>query len=216
VKDNLKDIGYAIAKGSTGSIPFVGGVLSEFFNLAFTEPATKRRDEVLLSMDNRLQKLEDEGFDIENLAESDEFLTIAMQAYSIALKTHQEEKRTALMNAITNTPKLKIDENKKLMFLNYIDEFNEWHLRILSFLDNSIIYFTDNKPSFSMAGKSSLLTIAFPELTTQRQFYDRIVIDLFNRGLTVHESLHTTMTEQGLWQSGTSEFGKEFLRLISD
>jgi len=217
VKANLKDIGYAIAKGSTGSIPLVGGIFSELFNVAFTDPATKRREQVLLDMNVRLQSLEVEGYDVGQLAKSDEFLTIAMQAYNIALKSHQEEKRIALMNTITNTPKLQIDENKKLMYLNYLDEFNEWHLKILSFLDNPVIYFEDSKkPNISIGGKSSILIEAFPELSSQRSFYDRIVIDLFNKGLIVYQSLHVIMSEQGIWQSGTSEFGKDFLQFISD
>lgn len=217
MKTNLKDIGYAIAKGGTGSIPLVGGIFSELFNVAFTDPATKRREKVLLDMNMRLHSLEVEGYDVKQLAKSEEFLTIAMQAYNIALKSHQEEKRKALMNTITNTPKLQIDENKKLMYLNYLDEFNEWHLKILSFLDNPVVYFEDsNKPNYSMAGKSTILIKAFPELSSQRSFYDRIVMDLFNKGLIVYESLHITMSEQGLWQSGSSEFGKELLRFISD
>lgn len=217
MKNNFKEVGYAITKGSVGSIPLAGGILSELFGVAFTDPATRRREQVLLEMDERLKILEEEGYDIQKLADSDEFLTIAMQAYHVALKTHQTEKRIVLMNAISNTPKLEIDENKKQMFLTYIDEFNEWHLRILSFLDNSAIYFEEgNKPNFTMAGKSSILVKAFPELSSQRVFYDRIVTDLYSKGLIVYDSLHTTMSEQGLWQSGTTEFGKEFLQFISE
>lgn len=39
----------------------------------------------------------------------------------MALKTHQKVKRIALMNSISNTPELDIEENEKLMYLNYID-----------------------------------------------------------------------------------------------
>lgn len=219
MKDKIKELGYAIAKGSVGSIPLAGGVLSELFSVAFTDPATKRREQILLEMDARLKKLEEDGFDIQRLAESEEFLTIALQAYNIALRTHQAEKRAALMNAITNTPKLSIDENIKQMYLTYIDEFNEWHLRILSFLDNPLKYFIDNnkpKPNLYMRSKSDILLQAYPELASRREFYDRIVTDLYNRGLIVYDSLHVMMSEQGLWQSGTSEFGKQFLKYISE
>lgn len=213
----IKDLGYAIAKGSVGSVPLAGGVLSELFSTAFTDPATKRREQVLLEMDERLTKLEEEGYDINKLAESEEFLTIAMQAYNIALRTHQSQKRMALMNAISNAPKLSIDENIMQMYLTYIDEFNEWHLKIISFLDDPLSYFNENtKPNFYMAGKSSILTKAYPELESQRVFYDRIVTDLYSRGLIINDSLHVTVSEQGLWQSGTSDFGKQFFRFISE
>ncbi|QZT34514.1 hypothetical protein HUR95_03825 [Caldalkalibacillus thermarum TA2.A1] len=42
MKDKIKELGYAIAKGSVSSIPLAGGVLSELFSVAFTDPATKR------------------------------------------------------------------------------------------------------------------------------------------------------------------------------
>ncbi|MFS0687802.1 hypothetical protein AB1K89_00955 [Sporosarcina sp. 179-K 8C2 HS] len=214
---NKKEVSYAIVKGAVGSVPIAGGVLSELFGVAFADPASKRREEVLMEMDNRLTMLEEEGYDINKLAESDEFLSIAMKAYSIALKTHQEEKRAALMNAISNTPKLSLDENEKLMFLNYIDQYNEWHIRILSFLNSPENYFTDiSRPNISMGGKSSLLVSAFPELENRRTFYDQIVKDLKDRGLIVYDTLHTSMSEHGLWQSGTTDTGKSFLRFISE
>lgn len=215
--DNIKEVGYAITKGSVGSIPLAGGVLSELFGIAFADPVTKRREQTLLEMDERLKKLENEGLDIQELARNEKFLTIAMQAYNIALKTHQLIKRKALMNAISNTPKLSIDENKMQMFLTYIDEFNEWHLKIFSFLNNPSSYFDeDRKPSLYMAGKSSILTLAFPKLESDQNFYDRIVKDLYNKGIINVESLHTTISEQGLWESSTTEFGGEFFQFISD
>lgn len=217
MNDKIKEVGYAIAKAGVGTIPLAGGVLSELFGVAFSDPASKRREQVILDMDDRLNKLEQEGFDIQKLSESDEFLTIAMQAYNIALRTHQAEKRLALMNAISNTPKLNIDENEKLMMLNYIDSFNEWHLRILAFLDNPSSFFPEeNRPNYHTASKSTILTQAFPELASRRNFYDQIVKDLKDRGLIIYDSLHTAMTEQGLWQPGTSEFGKIFLSFVSE
>ncbi|MDM5223021.1 hypothetical protein QUF86_20220 [Peribacillus sp. NJ11] len=217
MNDKIKEVGYAIAKAGVGSIPLAGGVLSELFGVAFSDPASRRREQILFEMDERLNKLESEGFQIDSLAENDEFLSIAMQAYNIALRTHQADKRAALMNAISNTPRLSIDENEKLMMLNYIDSFNEWHLRILAFSDEPKNYFNEKtKPNISFGGKSDLLIATFPELKSRRTFYDRIVRDLYDTGLILHESLHGTWSEQGLWASGTTEYGKNLLAFISE
>ncbi|MEE3952233.1 hypothetical protein [Peribacillus frigoritolerans] len=217
MNDKVKEVSYAIAKGGMGSIPLAGGVLSELFGVACSDPASRRRERVLIEMDERLNRLEDEGIQIERLAENDEFLTIAMQAYNIALRTHQDDKRAALMNAISNTAKLSIDENEKLMMLNYIDTFNEWHLRILAFLDNPEKYFNEsNKPNIYMGAKSTILLSAFPELESRRAFYDHIVRDLAESGLILHDSLHVAITVHGVWASGTTEFGKNFLAFISE
>ncbi|WP_246120630.1 hypothetical protein [Bacillus nitratireducens] len=72
-------------------------------------------------MDSRLHALEEKGFNISKLADNEEFLTVFMHAYSIALKTNQKVKRIALMNSISNTLEFGIEENEKLMYLNYID-----------------------------------------------------------------------------------------------
>lgn len=217
MKEKIEELGYAIVKAGVGSIPLAGGVLSELFSVAFSDPASKRREKVLLEMDERLQRLELEGFDIQKLSESEEFLTIALQVYNIALRTHHEGKRLALMNSMSNTPKLTIDENIKLMYLSYIDEFNEWHLRILSFLDKPSNHFNDtNKPNFYSGSKLGLLSTAYPELSSQKEICKQIANDLYSKGLIVYNSLTTTLSEQGLWQSGTSDFGRQFLRFISE
>lgn len=121
------------------------------------------------------------------------------------------------MNAIYNTPKLSIDENEKLMFLNYIDQFNKWHLRILYFMHNPTSFFLGgSKPSYYMAGKATILEDAFPELKTRRDFYNQIAKDLYSRGLISIEYLGGTMTEQSLWHTYTTVTGKSFIQFISE
>lgn len=216
MKEKTKEISYAIAKGSVGSIPLAGGVLSELFGVAFSDPATKRKEQVIADMEERLESLENEGFDISSLGNSEEFLSISIQAYHIALRTHQTEKRVALMNAIYNTPKLTIDENEKLMFLNYIDQFNEWHLKILWFLNNPNEAFIDKqRPNHYTGSKSLLLEAEYPELKIRRNFYNQIVKDLYSRGLINTESLNVTMTGDGMFSSSTTESGKNFIKLIT-
>ncbi len=123
----------------------------------------------------------------------------------------------SLMNSISNTPKLGIEENEKLMFLNYIDQFNEWHLKILSFLNSPESYFAaETRPNLFSGGKATILVSAFPELGDRRDFYDQVARDLKNRDLIAYDTLHNTMSETGLWQSGTTEVGKRFLEFISE
>lgn len=216
MKDSVKDVAYAMTKAGIGSVPYVGGVLYELFGLAFNDPATKRRDQVISNIEERLQLLESEGYDIKKLADNEEFLSITMQAYQIAMRTHQLDKRIALMNAIYNTPKLSIDENEKIMYLNYIDQFNEWHLRILMFLNNPRVALEGIKvPEYVMGGKETLLLEAFPELKERRSFYDQIVNDLYNRGVITINSLHGTMTANGMYSSSTTESGKKFIEFIT-
>ena len=65
-----------------------------------------------------------------------------------------------------------------------------------------------------MGGLSHVLAEAFPALQGQRDIYDQIWKDLYQRGLVNTDGLHTTMTGQGLKDSRTTELGKAFLGFI--
>ncbi|MEK5131980.1 MULTISPECIES: hypothetical protein [Bacillus] len=73
-----KETIYAIAKGTAGTVPVAGPILSELFGVAFADPASKRRTEILEEMDHRIHALEQKGFNISELADNQEFLTVAM------------------------------------------------------------------------------------------------------------------------------------------
>ena len=57
---------------------------------------------------------------------------------------------------------------------------------------------------------------AYPEMAGQRDFYDQVWRDLNASGLTSTDSLHTSMSASGLAAPRTSEFGKQFIKFISE
>jgi len=68
-----------------------------------------------------------------------------------------------------------------------------------------------------MGGTASVLEFAIPELKGRRKFYDQIVKELYSDGLLNSDTfLHTTMTDQGMFASRTTEMGKQFLEFISE
>ena len=61
-----------------------------------------------------------------------------VRSFQIALRSHQEEKLNALRNGVINTAKPMFPEDDiYLMFINWIDTFTPWHLRILNYLNDS-------------------------------------------------------------------------------
>ena len=91
------------------------------------------------------------------------------------------------------------------------------HLGILALFDDPQGWFSSaNKqfPDLSMSGLSRVLEEAIPALRHQRDIYDQIWKDLYQRGLVNTDGLHTTMSGRGLQASRTSELGKAFLRFI--
>ncbi len=216
------DYAHTGVRAGLSTAPFLGGPLAEFFSMIITPPLEKRRTEWLIDIFTRLKQLEEkvEGFKIENLAENEIFISTLLYATQVAMRTHLREKLDALRNAVINSAvKLPIDENLQLIFLNLVDRYTPWHLIILHFLDDPRKYGARNNisyPSWSMGGTSAVLEFAMPELKGKRDFYDQIVRELFSNGLLNSDTfLHTTMTDQGMFASRTTEMGKQFLGFIS-
>jgi len=220
---SVGDYAHAGVKAGLSTAPFLGGPLAEFFSVVVTPPLEKRRSEWLVEIFSRLKMLEEkvEGFKIESLAQNEVFISTLLYATQVAMRTHQAEKLVSLRNAVINSAiRPSIDENLQLMFLNIVDKYTRWHLIILHFLKDPRQYGVQNKisyPSWSMGGTSSVLEYAFPELKDKRKFYDQIVRELYSDGMLNSDTfMHTTMTEQGMFASRTTEMGNQLLEFISE
>jgi hypothetical protein len=66
-----------------------------------------------------------------------------------------------------------------------------------------------------MGAPATLLEAMFPDLRGGREFYDQIVKDLYGRGLMTIESLHTMMTESGMYAKRTTMLADKFLTFIA-
>lgn len=219
-KNSSKDYLHATVKGAFAAIPFAGGIVSELFGIAITSPVEKRKENILIMIDERLNQIESKvnGFKIEKLIENEVFLSTTLQASQIALRTHQRDKLASLVNAVTNAAINNIDENLQQMFLSFIDSFNEWHLRILLFLsDPSLALAEKGLASNHSAGSvGSILYLYFPELRGRKEFVKQIFNDLYSRGLLNTDAgiLNTMMTGSGMVAPRTSMLGNEFLKFI--
>ena len=138
-KESSKDKAHSIVKGAFGAIPFAGGVASETFGLILSQPITKRREEWMQAVVDKLNYLEktSESFKIENLKENDEFVTFLIEASQIAFKTHQNEKLNYLQNAIVNYFDNQLEFDKKHSFLRIIDELTPTHFIVLNYISTN-------------------------------------------------------------------------------
>ncbi len=219
---SVGDYAHAGVRAGLSTAPFLGGPLTEFFSMVIAPPLEQRRDAWMVEIYSRLKQLEEkvEGFRIDNLAQNEVFISTLFSATQVAMRTHQAEKLAALRNAVINSAtRPSVDENLQLMFLNIVDRYTRWHLIILHFLDDPREYGKRNSisyPSWSMGGTASVLEFAIPELKGRRAFYDQIVKELYSDGLLNSDTfMHTTMTDQGMFASRTTEMGKQFLDFIS-
>ncbi|HEY5593276.1 MAG TPA: hypothetical protein VIK55_19950 [Paludibacter sp.] len=219
--DKKNDIAYTLAKAGLGSIPLVGAVASELLQLLVTPPIERRRTKWMTEIGEKIQELETRNLlNLDELRTNEIFIDVVLQTTQQALKTSENEKIEYYKNAIVNTA---VGDNPELaeiqIFLNLISDFTVWHIKILNFFDNPVNWFSVNGepvPSFYSGGLSDILEIAFPELKDRRYFYDLLWADLSRAGLNNTNGLHTIMTGDGLLVSRTTDFGKVFLKFITE
>ncbi|MDQ0087604.1 hypothetical protein J2T12_000998 [Paenibacillus anaericanus] len=225
VEKNLKsttgDIGHKFVKASLSSVPVAGSFLSELFTTIVAEPSSRRRDQILIEIDNRLIEMSNkiEQFDINKLSSNEVFLSTVSQAYQIAMRSHQEEKLQALLNAISNSVVSDLDDNLQHMFLMMIDSFTEWHIRILLLIDNpqKTLESMQNPTNFGMGSLSQLVLSAYPELRGRDEVLKQIWKDLYNNGLTntSDQNIKAMISGHGMLDSRTSDLGKTFIKFIT-
>jgi len=214
-------VAHAATRSVLSAIPWIGGTAVELFNAVVSPPLEKRRDEWREEIGQALQRLEREkGIDLKALGDNPAFIDTVLQATQVALRDSQEEKRRALRNAILNAAlPAAPDQSLQQMFLNYIDTFTVWYLRLLKLFNDPRGWAQANNhrfPDLYSGELSTILESAYPELRGKRDLYDQVWKDLYLRGLVNTEGLYGIMTGGGLMQSRTTESGKCFLAFIEE
>jgi len=220
-EQNAGDVAYATGRALLSAIPAFGGAAVEIFQLVVTPPLEKRREAWMKAIGETVQKLENEkGISIENLKNNDVFIDTLLQSSQIALRNSQSEKLIALKNAVVNSALPEAPEQSlQQMFLNWVDVFTVWHIRILHLFQNPIKWAKENNHQFPTnkvtGGLDDVLTSAFPELAKNQPMYDQIWSDLGQKGLVGSPSLHGMMTWQGTMSPRTTDLGNRFLKFVS-
>jgi hypothetical protein len=227
IKSDEKDGLYKIAKISTGltaaaasfltSIPGLSVLATELFSLAIMPPVEKRRIEFL----NRIaEDLQDLKYNFQNLSQNEIFVTALLQGIQIAIRNHQQQKLDALRNAIINTAKpLFADDNFTLMFLNWIDIFTPWHLRLLEEINKGdIIFGTLENPRQEIINDSLLeqITSGFPESEFDPDLVRQALEDLRSRGLVKVDLVSQTQYGEFPSKVRLVVLGKKFLEFVTN
>lgn len=204
------DVAHAVAKAGLSAIPLVGGPAVELFQLLVQPPLERRREDWMRSVGERLEDLASKGISLDSLRDNEQFISAVMHATQIALRTHETLKRDSLRNALVNIAIGQAPEEAiQHIFFELVDSLTELHIQILS------VFQRPTPPSnLGMGGLVHVLEGAIPNLRGRRELYDKLWKDLYLRGLINTDSLHVTMSGQGLRQKRTTELADEFLSFI--
>jgi hypothetical protein len=205
------DLGYASLKGLASAVPWAGGALAEFMQVFFASPIEKRREEWMKQVAHALNYLMGKGLTVDSIQSNERFNSAVFQANAIAQRTHRREKLDALRNALINIAiGQSPDEALESIFLSYIDNFTEWHIRILH------LYAAPN-PRQALTEVNQVIEQAFPDLKGRPEIYDTVWKDLLQKGLVDMQSLHGPITNTtSVSNRHATVLGKMFLKFIAE
>lgn len=208
------------------AIPIVGSPFEIIFSKYYPSPIDKRRDELLQSIHEGLEKLKKthENLTLEALEKEDIFVTVLLNAVSIAIRNHQKEKKEALRNAVLNAAlKIDIDENIQMILLRYVDDFTPLHLKMLSLLNNPREFMVQvNRPfpsNVTGIALDGLIQHAIREFHKKQEDIRIVFQDLYNYGLinSSPQVLGASMSvsDSGIFAQRTTDMARVFLRYIT-
>jgi hypothetical protein len=208
-------------KATIGALPIVGSTAAEFFNFVVSDPAQDRRDQFLRETFERVEKLAGEFDSLrpDALRENQQFQATVVQAVRISSATASDEKKKLLQNAILNSAIGSVDEFYRQTFLRILEDVSPPHIVLLRYLDNPKAYpDAVAKAKSTMSGpRMNLIEAALPDLTKNRDLFNRVSSDLSRLGLADTSSHMVMMTGgEGMLTAQTSAVGRSFLKFVSD
>jgi hypothetical protein len=159
------------------------------FETVFSAPLEKRKEKWMQELAEAITQLQQIVGDLtpESLAENEAFITMAIQASGIAMRSHQQIKLDALRNAVINLAlPTSIDEDEQMAFIHLVDQFTPSHLRLLALLNNPHKWMTQNGgPAFRDSFSSVWAVIAhcMPGLIDREDTVPNLVRDLQTGGI---------------------------------
>lgn len=219
-KPSRGDASHLLARAAISAIPLIGGPGLELFNAVVAPPLERRRGEWMQQVGNALKKLgEARDIDVARLSEIGSFVDTALHASTIAVRTSDPAKRSALAAAVLNSALPEApDVAEQHLFVQMVDEFTSWHLRVLWFFARSSAATELRKqvaPTLTMGAPAHLLISHYPELGRRDEFTRQIWRDLYVRGLVTSDTLNAIGTEAGIRAARSSPFGERFLAFVT-
>jgi len=214
------DVTHAVIKAVVGAVPYAGSALSVLMETVFAPPVERRRELWLRSLAQAVDELQRiHGLTAEALSDNDSFISAAVQATQIALRSHQDEKLQALQAAVVSagSPHAPAD-TRQSVYLRLVDELTPAHLRILALYDKPEDWLTvPDHPDdgWGRSAPSNEIFARVPELENDQQFYELLVQDLQNRGLVVRHLLTDfRIIRRDVVERRTTQFARDFLAYV--
>ena len=215
---------HSLVKAALAAIPGIGGSAAEIFAMLVYPPLAKRQQEWMDAIADVVVELQRERKTrLEDLQNDPDFVDALVLATQVAVRTGVADKLTALRNAVRNSGSPgRLDGARQQMFIRLIDEFTEWHLRLLKLFDDPIAWFGSKNQEVPKGNMRDVISQAYAELDSRGEFVSLIWRDLYVRSLVESErALNDIYDFRATLDRGGTErmeqltpMGKEFLRFV--
>lgn len=218
-KKSKGDYAHSLIKATAGAVPVAGSFLSEFVETIITPPYTKRQNEWMQEVANKMEELQEKvtSFKTESLKENDLFLDAMIIATKSAIATSSRDKRQQLLNAVQNVA--LNNENQNLIvnsiFLNLIDKFTDAHIVICKILESPNQFRATRGEFDTKETYRELINKALTHL--DKDIVNIIVKELYDTRLIILGPLDIDnlppLMQEGVPQ--ITDLGRKFLEFIS-
>ncbi len=172
-------------------------------------------------VEEKLQKLHDK---FDELAEDELFFSTIQIATVNAMRSYQAEKRMLFANAIYNTARLDLNEDKKLLFLSLLDRYTLAGIKLLQYYsqnhyhENDFVSHSGMVTTYTMGGTeypTNSILKDNPEFENDSAYVKTLSEQLISDGLISPIDFDIPESPQRARRKRTTKFGDEFLSFIT-
>ncbi len=210
-KQNTSDYALKLTKGALGAIPFAGSFTGELMEIIIVPQYQKRLEEWFDYVDQTLKTLIENGIRTKDEIFDDEEFQSIFQKSSRAYVNNIEKEKIPLLKSYFKAAINKTTElNKKLIFLEMIENLTIKHLMILRDVNEN-----ENSSKYKYQEE---LTAYLAETYTDgdKSYYKLLEKGLQNYHLLGYWSAEVIENDRNQWNLRTSEIGKELINFITE
>lgn len=215
MEENLADFGESNLRAIVDCIPF-GGLLANNIEFLIKPSIEKRKEKWLNLIVDSINFLSNKIENVSKMFQDETFVTFIINTTQSAMRTQQDEKINMYKNVLINSYICNnIDLDKKMIFLNWLDNLTLTHMKVLAFMNNPS-EFCDNPNGSTMNSIAEIMRMSFSNFNDNRQIYENVVKDLYYKGLINTDNISTHMTSSGAFAIRSTVVGKEFITFVSN
>lgn len=179
-KKVLGEVAEITAKTLVSTIPVGGTLVTCIWDSIKANAANRRMEDWKNQVEEKLCDLK---LSLDDIGNNELFASAMMKATDIAIKTAEDEKRQYLASAVKNSAMASIDESVMMIYLDLLDKYTLWHIRILHLFRNPKAFDQVHVDGIMMGSSSIVVEQVYPEIAREKELLDKIVKDLQNDGM---------------------------------